>query len=76
MPDNQEKIILTLNDHKKYVLVDQIILSSTEYVYLVDIEDNTNLMVCELDGNKLTRVTDEKIVNEVLAQFLKQNQNH
>ena len=71
MPDNQEKLVLTLNDHKKYVLVDRIILSSIEYVYLVDIEDNANLMVCELDGNKLTRVTDEKIVHEVLTQILK-----
>lgn len=50
-----EEVILTLDDGIKYVVVDRIKYNDTEYIYLVDINNSNNLMICEINNNKLKK---------------------
>lgn len=73
MKKNEEHVVLTLDDHKKYVLVNNVILDHIEYFYLAEIDHPTNLMFCKVNGNQLSRVTDEQIVQKLVMQIYQEN---
>lgn len=72
---SNDNIVFTLNDNNKYVVVDTVMIDMVEYVYLADINNQSNVMFCQLEGNKLTRVVDKNIISKIMLQIYKQNHN-
>ncbi len=73
---NEENIVLTLNDNKKYVLVHQVWIDNIEYYYLAEIENPTNLMFCEVNGSKLKRVTNPEMIQKIVIQIGTEQKNN
>lgn len=64
--NNKEEIVLTLDDDNEYVVIDNIYLEEQEYLYLIDINNNSNFMFCLLNENKLTKITDLNLIKRLL----------
>ena len=76
MKQNEENVVLTLDDNKKYVLVNRVVLDNIEYFYLAEIDHPTNLMFCQVNGNKLSRVTDEQMIQKIVMQIYQENHSN
>lgn len=63
--------IITLEDNKEYALVKMIEKKDKKYVYLMDIHDYNNFIFGELVGTKINRVTDDKLLSELIIEFAK-----
>lgn len=61
--------ILTLADDNEYSVVDQFNDSGINYVYLVDINNNTNIIYGKLENDEIVEISDvnelEKIIKLV-----------
>jgi len=68
------KDVVTLNDGNEYVVVSKTIYDNKTYYYLVDINDNTNLMFCKEDSDpskkELIEVEDKELVKTLLPLFV------
>lgn len=71
----KELDVLTLNDNKKYLVSCVAELDDIKYLFLVDMEDNTNfkLMAERLVGEEihLTVVEDKDLMARLMPEFLK-----
>ena len=65
----EEYNILTLSDNKQYVVVSSTELNGKNYVYLVDMEDHNNNIVCELNGDEVEVVEDNDILADLTLIF-------
>ena len=65
--------IITLSDKNKYVVASKISYNNSKYVYLVDINDNTNVKFAEIEENnllsELDNVIDEELLNQLIPLF-------
>lgn len=65
--------IITLDDNNKYVVASKVNYNDSTYVYLVDINDNTNLKFAEIENNntlsELDSIKDEKLIKELSPLF-------
>lgn len=65
--------IITLSDKNKYVVASKISYNNSKYVYLVDINDNTNIKFAEIEENnllsELDNVIDEELLNQLIPLF-------
>lgn len=65
--------ILTLNDDNEYVVASKAIYNDAEYIYLVDINDSTNIkfMEIEKDGSltQLDSEIDIELINVLTPLF-------
>lgn len=62
--------ILTLDDNRKYTVVSTAELNAKHYVYLIDQDDYTNVLVCESDNeNGLEEVVDSDLVEQLMIYF-------
>ena len=59
--------VYTLDDNKDYLVVDAFEMDNNSYVYLVDIDENTNIICGKLVENRLDVILDE----EELKKFIK-----
>ena len=59
--------IYTLDDNKDYLVVDAFEMDNNNYVYLVDIDENSNIICGKLVDNHLDVILDE----EELKKFIK-----
>ena len=62
----QEHVVLTLSDGKKYAVVKALAYQDKEYLYLVDVEDALHQVLCELNDTKIRPITDLDQVNEII----------
>ena len=65
--------IITLSDKNKYVVASKVKYNDSKYVYLVDINDNTNLKFAEIEKNnslsELDSVRDEELIKLLIPLF-------
>ena len=61
--------VLELENDRKYVVVDKFDEGNNTYVYLVNIDDNTDMIFARLEGDEIVTLSDplelEKVVNRV-----------
>ena len=65
--------IITLDNDKKYVVVDSLNFQDKTYLYLAEYNDQTKYMVGELDNEDLVEVQDKKLLGKLLLEFAKNN---
>lgn len=58
--------ILKLADNNEYVVVDQFQMSGVNYVYLVDINDNSNILYGKLEGDEVVELPDGSELDQVI----------
>ena len=50
--------ILTLADNNEYLVLDKFNYNNITYVYLIDINDNTNIIYGKLNGEDIVELSD------------------
>lgn len=65
--------IITLSDKNKYVVASKVNYNESKYVYLVDINDNSNLKFAEIEkDNSLSELDsdrDEELIKQLIPLF-------
>ena len=64
--------VLELDDNKSYAVVSNISCDDKRYLYLVDIDDNSNVMFCESQNDELVFVNDKNLVQKLLLLVAKE----
>ena len=64
---------ITLSDDNEYAIVDQFNEMGTNYIYLVDINDNSNILYGKLENDEIVEITDvdelEKVIKLINAHL-------
>lgn len=72
------KDIITLSDDKKYSVVSKTIIEDKSYLYLLDINDYSNVKFCieEKNGDNIEveEIEDGKIIELLLPIFIKETE--
>lgn len=66
---NKENTVLTLDDHKQYVVVKQFNLENKDYIFLADLEDENNVMFGQINGNNIEKVTDPLLLGKLALKY-------
>lgn len=66
------KDLVTLDDNKQYVVVSKTDLEHKKYYYLVDMNNNENVLFCYEDDDNLVQLDDENLIIKLLPLFLKE----
>lgn len=72
------KDILTLDDNHEYVVSGVAQYNDNNYLYLVDINNNSNIKFAEFNNNliiELNKDKDSKLINILLPLFLQSTKN-
>ncbi len=67
--------ILTLDNNEKYVIVCSCKYENTDYVYIVDLNDEQNTKICIYKDNTVIEVTDEDVLKTVEGLLLANLEN-
>lgn len=68
MIDYQTIIVI---ENKKYVLASQVKLEDEDFGYLVNIEDNNDIMFARLDSDKdISKIEDADMIEALIPLFL------
>lgn len=57
---------LTLSDNNEYAIVDQFNDAGTNYIYLVDINNNANILYGKLENDEIVEITDDSELEKVI----------
>lgn len=69
---NEEKnLIITLDNNKKYALVNSILFNEKKYVYLSELEDYKNIIIGEMENDEITIVDDNELFGQLIIEFNK-----
>lgn len=69
---NEEKnLIITLDNNKKYALVNSILFNEKKYVYLAELEDYKNIIIGEMENDEITIVDDNELFGQLIMEFNK-----
>lgn len=63
------KDVLTLDDNNKYVVVSKVYYDGKDYLYLVDINNNTNLKFCYVDNEEIIESNDKDLNTKLVPLF-------
>lgn len=63
------KDVLTLDDNNKYVVVSKVYYDRKDYLYLVDINNNTNLKFCYVDNEEIIESNDKDLNTKLVPLF-------
>lgn len=66
----QKNDILELSDNIKYLVVSKVLYKNINYLYLVDIVDNSNIKFVTVDNDEVVIVTDKFILDKLLNLFM------
>ena len=70
-----KKSILTLDDDNEYAIINQFINGGITYIYLVDINNNSNVIYGKVINDEIVQITDpielEKIIKLVYSNLHK-----
>lgn len=64
--------VLTLEDGKKYTVIDIFDENNTKYIYLIDINKRTNMIFGKVEGEDIVIITDPNELKKVVSK-IKQN---
>ena len=62
---------LILSDNNEYVVASKTDYNDNTYLYLVDINNNTNIKFCRLDNDRVIEIKDEKLLKKLAPLFYK-----
>lgn len=65
----QIKDVVTLSDQNEYLVVSKVDHEHRNYYYLVDINDNSNVLFLYENEEKLTEVEEPELVSKLLPMF-------
>lgn len=65
----QIKDVVTLSDQNEYLVVSKVDHEYRNYYYLVDINDNSNVLFLYENGEKLTEIEEPELVSKLLPMF-------
>lgn len=69
---NEEKnLIVTLDNNKKYALVNSILFNEKKYIYLAELEDYKNIIIGEIENDEITIVDDNELFGQLIMEFNK-----
>lgn len=63
------KDLLTLSDKNKYVVVSKIYYDDKDYLFLLDINDNSNFKFCYVDKNEVVESSNSDLNTKLLPLF-------
>lgn len=61
--------VITLNNNKEYIVINQITFNGKNYVYLVSKDGISSVAVCLLEDDTLTTINDGDLVKLLLERF-------
>lgn len=64
----EKGIVLSLADNNEYTVVDKYNDNDTTYIYLVDINDNSNIIYGKLENDEIVELTDPDELEKVIKQ--------
>ncbi len=70
MIDIKYQDIITLNDNNKYVVASKVEYDEATYLYLVDINNNTNIKFVEIEKNNYLSELDGSIDRDLIKKLI------
>lgn len=67
----KKDLIVTLDNNKRYALVNSIIFNEKKYVYLSELEDYKKFIIGEIKNDEITLVNDDKLFGQLIIEFTK-----
>ena len=67
----EKNLIVTLDNNKKYALVNSILFNEKKYVYLAELEDYKNIIIGEMENDEITIVDDNELFGQLIIEFNK-----
>ena len=73
---NIKHTIITLEDNKKYFVLDEINYNEKDYALIINVDNQSDIKIMEKTSNEdLFAVEDETLVNELKSKFNEEVQN-
>lgn len=73
---NIKHTIITLEDNKKYFVLDEINYNEKDYALIINVDNQSDIKIMEKTSNEdLLEVEDEALVNELKSKFKEEVQN-
>ena len=73
---NIKHTIITLEDNKKYFVLDEINYNEKDYALIINVDNQSDIKIMEKTSNEdLFEVEDETLVNELKSKFKEVVQN-
>ena len=70
---NNKDYILTLDNNKKYVMVNMLTFNEKKYVYLAELDDFNNYIIGEILNDEIIQVEDQNLLGQLIIEFSKLN---
>lgn len=70
---NNDDYILTLDDNKKYAMVNMLTFNEKKYVYLTELDDFNNYIIGEILNDEIIQVEDQNLLGQLIIEFSKLN---
>lgn len=68
---NNKDYILTLDDNKKYAMVNMLTLNEKKYVYLAELDDFNNYIIGEILNDEVIQIEDQNLLGQLIIEFSK-----
>lgn len=65
--------IITLDNDKDYIVLKQLIIENTNYIYLVTAQKPVEVLIARIDEDILNPVTNEEELQKVINLFVEKN---
>lgn len=62
--------VITLSNNNNYVVVTTLEYNGKKYIYLVNENDNSDVMFCNYQGEEFEKETDNEVVEQLLQIIL------
>lgn len=70
MSDNKDYVI-TLDNNKKYVLVNMVTYNEKKYAYLSELADFSKYIIGEVINDEIVEVEDKNLIGQLILEFSK-----
>lgn len=68
---NNKDYILTLDDNKKYAMVNMLTFNEKKYVYLAELDDFNNYIIGEILNDEVIQIEDQNLLGQLIIEFSK-----
>lgn len=72
----ENDLIITLDNGKRYTLVNTLNKNDIQYACLTNIEDFGDIIFGKLEDNKITVIKDDNLLVDLIKSFNEMNQNN
>ena len=68
---NNEEYIMSLDNGKKYVIINALELNDIKYLYLINLDDENDYMITEFLEDSVKEIEDEELQLKLVKEFSK-----